>query len=429
MTYALLCIHRPETAPTLAADLAAAGILVRATLHDCNKLVQAAVLHAPDVVICDVPLPTRAWFQALQTLDQTMPCATIMLTHDADAAHITQSVECGVHVYVVNGYGANRLRSLIHLAQARHLMAQQQRRAFEEVTTRFEERKAVDRAKGILMRAQSLSDEDAFRALRTAAMNSNQRMGQLSQHVILSAQIAEGVNRAGQLRMLSQRLVKLYLLQAAGVQVERHDLLMQESMHRVNDNLVLLRKNLSQPTYGDLLEQLSQTWEQLKSVLAQGDTATVYEAAEALLLGADRLTTILENSGAAAPLRVLNLAGRQRMLSQRFAKYALLAASSAQESEASRIALQGMRDVQQEFEAALTYLNGLPLSTPEIHVALGAAGVTWMQMLEAGKWVQRSSLAQRSARMGELAAASESLLGLFEQLSVHYEHSMQMLVG
>ncbi len=417
MTSALLCINRPQTAPTLAADLSAAGISVVVTVEDCSKLVQTAVLHAPDVVVCDVPLPISAWFQALQTLEQTLPCPTIVFTQDTDAAHIAQAVECGVHVYVVHGYGANRLRSLIHLAQARHQKALQQRQAFDEMATRFEERKSVDRAKGILMRAQSLSDDDAFRTLRTAAMNSNQRMGQLSQHIIQSAHFAEGVNRAGQLRMLSQRLVKLHLLQAAGVQIAHHAALLQESVQWVDANFALLRKNLSMPTYGDLLEQVAHTWEQLKAALAQGDAAAVQDSAEALLLGAERLTSSLEGSGATAPLQVLNLAGRQRMLSQRFAKYALLAA------------VDDMRTVQQEFEAALTYLNGIPLSTPAIHDALGAAGVAWLQMVAAAKEAQRLPAAQRGARLEELATGSETLLTLFEQLSVHYERSMQMLMG
>ena len=427
MTSALLCSSRQKTAPTLAADLAAAGIAVLATVEDCSKLVQAVVLHAPDVVICDLPLPTAAWLQALQMVGQTVPCPLVVFTHDTDADHIQQATDSGVHVYVVHGYGANRLRPLIHLAQARFQKERQQREAFEGMATRFEERKAVDRAKGILMRAQSLSDDDAFRTLRSAAMNSNQRMGQLSQHIIQSAHFAEAVNRSGQLRMLSQRLVKLHLLQAAGVQPVHHAALLKDSLQWVDSNFALLRKNLSQPTYGDLLEQVAQTWEQLKAALAQGSTDAVEQQAEALLLGAERLTTNLESSGAAAPLHVLNLAGRQRMLSQRYSKYVLLALVG--EGAVVDLAQASMRAAQREFEDALTYLNGIPLSTPDIHGALGAAGVAWLQMVAAAQDAQRLAGSPRSARLQELATGSETLLGLFEQLSTHYERSMQMLLG
>ena len=427
MTSALLCTTRPLTAPTLAADLLAAGIAVLGSVPDSSKLVQAVVLHAPDVLICDVPQPTSAWFQALKVVGQTVPCPVIVFTHDTDAGHIAQATECGVHVYVVHGYGANRLRSLIHLAQARFKQAQAQRHAYEEMATRFDERKAVDRAKGILMRSQQLSDDAAYSALRSAAMRSNQRMGQLSQHVIQSAQLAEAMNRSGQLRMLSQRLVKLHLLQQAGVQADHHTALLQESVARVDSNFALLRKNLSQPTYGDLLEQVADTWEQLKLALAQGNADAVDQGAEALLQGAERLSTSLETADANAPLQVLNLAGRQRMLSQRFAKYALLVLVGQGPAQAD--AHQAMRAAQQEFETALTYLNGIPLSTPDIAQALQTAGIAWMQMVAAVAPAQRPDAALHAAQLAELAQGSETLLDLFEQLSGHYESSMQMLVG
>jgi len=254
-------------------------------------------------------------------------------------------------------------------------------------------------------------------------------MGQLSQHIIQSAQAAESVNRAGQLRMLSQRLVKLHLLQAAGGQGEPSDALLQESVQWVDGNFALLRKNLSQAIYGDLLEHVASTWAQLKAALAGADSAAVEDAAEALLLGAERLTGSLESAGTGAPLQVLNLAGRQRMLSQRFAKFALLATQDPADSPVSRKAQEGMRSVQEEFEAALTYLNGIPLSTPDIHADLSAAGVAWLQMVDAAREGQRKPLARRGTHRDALAQGSEALLTLFERLSVHYEHSMHMLMG
>lgn len=429
MTTVLLCTNRSTNIPRLAVDLSSAGIEVVATVHECSKLVQAAVRHAPDVVIFDAPHPTADWLNTIQILEKTQAMPTVFFTQNTDAACIARATECGVDVYVVQGYGAQRLRPLIHLAQARHAKSQAQRRALEEIATRYEERKAVDRAKGILMRTQSLSDDDAFRTLRSAAMSSNQRMGQLSQHIIQSAQAAESVNRAGQLRMLSQRLAKLHLLQLAGVQGTNHARVLQDSVQWVNSNLGLLRKNLSEPTYGDLLERVTTPWANLKAALIQGDTVAVECSGEALLLGAERLADSLESAGPGAPLQVLNLAGRQRMLSQRFAKFALMASLHAEESAELRKAVDSMRAAQQEFEDALTYLNGIPLSTPDIHADLGAAGLAWMQMVDAAREAQRKPVARRSAHQEALANCSEVLLVLFERLTVHYEHSMQMLMG
>jgi len=428
MTSALVFLNGPKGAPQLVADLEAAGIQVLAVTDNRSKLVQDVVHHAPDLVMGDDPLPGEALFKATQTLAETAPRPVIVFTSNNDADHIIRATECGIHAYVVNGYGASRLRPLIHLAQARFRREQALRDALQDVSSRFEERKSVDRAKGILMRARQVSDDDAFQILRTASMHTNQRLGQVSEHIIHSARFAEGVNRAGQLRMLSQRLIKLYLLQLAGVQAKQQQERLKDSVQRIDGNLALLGKSLSQPTFGDLLEQVVATWKRLKPALQGGPQAArvarIDELADALLQDAERLTASLENAGSVAPLQVLNMAGRQRMLSQRFAKHALLGvlgtpgdAGVAQRSET------GMAEARAAFEQALGYLNTIPLTTPDIRSALDTAAVGWQHML-AG-----AADARRPAGQEKLASASESLLDVFEQLSAQYERSMQMLVG
>ncbi|HEY8907091.1 MAG TPA: ANTAR domain-containing protein, partial [Rhodoferax sp.] len=333
MTSALIHIHAAKGVHPLAADLAAAGIQVLGITADRNKVVQDVVRHAPDLVICDEAQAGDALFKVTLAIAQTAPCPVLVFTASADADLMLQAIESGIHVYVVNGYDARRLRSLIHLAQARFQHEAAQRHTLQELTTRFDERKLVDRAKGILMRTQQVSDDAAFQFLRTTSMHTNQRLGQVSQHVIQCAKVAEDVNRCGQLRMLSQRLVKLYALQRAGVQDAQCAQQSQESVQRIDAHLAHLGRSLSQATYGDLLGQLTQTWARLKRALQDAGAFDASDAAwlakdelaEQLLHGAERLTTELENATAAPRLRVLNLAGRQRMLSQRFAKYAVLA--------------------------------------------------------------------------------------------------------
>jgi AmiR/NasT family two-component response regulator len=426
MTTVLLCAPRPVSLFSLAADLAAAGLDLRATEDDCSKLVQAVVRHAPDVVVCDIAQPTRAWFQALQLVQQTAPRPVVWFTQDPSADHMAQAVAVGVDAYVVQGYGANRLRPLVHLAVARHQAAQAQQRALEEATTRLDERKSVDRAKGILMRDGRLSDDDAFTALRSAAMRNNLRMGQLSQQLIQSAQHAEAINRAGQLRMLSQRLLVLQLLQAPTGHSSEQEGSLEAAVQRVQANLAFLHKTLSQPTYGDWLDGLDLSWATVQQALAQGDSPALDRAAEALLQGAERLTASLERAAATTPLQVLNLAGRQRMLSQRYAKCALLAAVHPELAEPQGLEMQQVRAA---FETALTYLNGIPLSTPEIAETLLAAGVAWLHLVNAAQALPSLQPHPRGVGLQAVGQHSDSLLALFEQLSNHYANSLQLLVG
>ncbi|WP_066262099.1 type IV pili methyl-accepting chemotaxis transducer N-terminal domain-containing protein [Hydrogenophaga flava] len=431
MTSVLLLRQGPRGLLPLQADLEAAGMAVLAVVEDCSKLVQAAVQHAPDLVVGEAPRPDETLFKATHTLAEVLPKPVLLFTPDADAAHIERATAAGVHAWVVNGYGAERLRPLVHLAQARFGREQALLEQLRDVSQRFEERKQVERAKGILMRARALSDDDAFQILRTASMHTNQRLGQVSEQIIQSAHFAEAVNRAGQLRMLSQRLVKLHLLRLADVQSRQQQALLDDSVQRVDANLAWLGKGLSQPSFGDLLGLLGSTWQALKASFrgkpVAGQVQQVDDLADRLLQDAERLTASLQHAGAVASLQVLNVAGRQRMLSQRFAKMTLMDLLGIEDSATGRSA--AMTDVQGDFERALAYLNGLPLSTPDIRTALDEAALGWQQMLAATPQDRRPAGRDRLARMETVAHASEALLDRFEQLSTHYERSMQMLMG
>lgn len=443
MTSAIVYMSDSPSAPGLVADLEVIGVRVLAMAQACDKLVHDVNFYAPDVLICADAYPAAGLLAALHAVATSAPCPLLVFTSDSDAANITRAAEIDVHVYVVDGYGPQRLTSLIHLAMARFTAAQAVQAELLAVSTRLAERKMVDRAKGILMRARQLSDDDAFQILRTASMHSNQRLGQVSQQIIHSARFAEDVNRSGQLRMLSQRLVKLALLQAAGVQVEASQARLQDSVTRVDAILQALAKNVSQPTLVDLRVQTVGTWMCFKLALQtaaqQGmpknklpkiDVTLLDDLAEQLLQEAESLTAGLENAGAVPPLKMLNSAGRQRMLSQRFAKYALLEAigdSARRPLHAARMA-----EAQTAFEQGLQYLNALPLSSQAIRAALNTAGLCWASMLAATAQTSGAADQARLARLtnlAHLAEASEELLGVFEALSAHYESSLQMLIG
>ena len=410
-------------AANVARDFEAVGIRVLgAALR--NNLVHEAARLGPDLVVVLQANLDDDMFDMLTLLRTTAPRPVLMFTSDPDVDRMKRAVDAGVHEYVVNGYARERLRSLVHVAQVRFAHEQQLREQVAELSRRFEERKLVDRAKGILMRARQVSEDEAFRVLRTASMHSNLRIGQVSQQVIAAASLAEAVNRAGQLRMLSQRIVKLYALQALqGLDTAQP--VLQDALSRVDRNLAVLGRSLSRATYGDLLDAVGAPWAPLKALLAESvehsRLVEVDTLAEELLLRADRLVSALESSGAGGRLHVINVAGRQRMLSQRLAKPAVLAvplsgeAAEAADSEAekSRVA----------FEEALVYLQAAPLTTQEIRDSLDEAVRTWGAMTRALTSV-RTTDGQKA-----LGDSSEALLASFERLTERYEHSVQILMG
>jgi AmiR/NasT family two-component response regulator len=369
--------------------------------------------------------PDESLFEAIGTLGRAAPCPVVLFTGNADAERIAQGIRAGVHAYVVCGYGPQRLRPLIHAAQARFLAEHSLRSELADIKARYEERTLVDRAKGILMRAGRLSEDEAFRILRSASQRDQRRVGQVARRLIDAARGAEAVNRAGQLRMLSQRIVKLQALRMAGIEAAGALALLEQSQRRVQSNLQALEQLLSGATHGDLLQSVGRTWSRIESLLqaqaTPGPLAELDRLAELLLAQSDRLVQALGGADPTGSLRLINLCGRQRMLSQRWAKQALLAGLVGAPLAAA--CAQGAAATAAEFEQALESLQIAGGDTAQTRAQLQNANRCWRGLHDC-----LPAVASDQGRV-QLAAASEELLEIFEQMTDRFEHSLPVLLG
>jgi AmiR/NasT family two-component response regulator len=419
----LLLLHSAEPGtPPLADDARRAGFEVRG-VGECANLVREALRLQADAVLCWMPRPDDAFLQAIATLQAQQRIPLLVFTDDAAAEPMQRALDAGAHAWVVQGYAAQRLRPLVQLAVARAAHEGALRERAAELAERLEERKLVDQAKGILMRASRVSEQEAFTLLRSASMHGNQRVGQVSRQVIDAARLAQAINQAGQQRMLSQRLVKLYALACAGTDPAAAAALVRESIARVEANLAGLQQTLSPDTFGDLLEAAQAGWRAMHALLERKPDPTALAAldalAEAVLEQAESLACALESSGLARTVGIVNLAGKQRMLSQRMAKLALLAAQPALAADAApRLEL-----TRREVDGGLAALAAAPLAGSEIAELLERGRSGWQALLQA---VPRAG--QAGGRTA-LAASSEELLDTFERLTSAYQHSIQVLMG
>jgi nitrate/nitrite-specific signal transduction histidine kinase len=274
-----------------------------------------------------------------------------------------------------------------------------------------------------------MGEDEAFRLLRGASMHTNLRVGEVSRSVIEAAQWAEAINRAGQLRMLSQRLVKLAAQRLAGADARRARGLLDEAIARAQDNLdrlaSLLPADAAAPA-GVALARAQRAWLSLRTDLQAALLnrrgvallAAVDLRAEALLEAAETLTEAMQTAGARRALHIINLCGRQRMRVQRLAKDALLAALLHEPER--RAGLPALMDA---FEAALRELAAAPLSSDDIRAGLAEASEEWLRLLRA---LRGSDDAQSQA---QLAGASDALLDIFDRLTAAYEHSLQVIMS
>jgi AmiR/NasT family two-component response regulator len=411
----------PSGCGPLLAGLDAAGCELQAVVP-CNRLLQQVLLTPPDVVVAWQPQPDPALVDTVAQLQAHAPAPVLVFTNEVQLEACERALQAGVSAWVVQGYAPQRLRPLLQQARVRFRQEQAAREALADLHRRYEERTLVDRAKGVLMRARGLDEESAFRLLRQASMKAKLRLGQVAQQVVDISRDADAVNRAGQLRMLSQRLVKCHALRLAGVDSREAAALQQQSLERAAALLSTLQRSLSVPTFGDLLDAaqlgFASLCEALEHPLSAAALRITDAAAERWLQQADRLVRALQGAGHAAPLHVVNLAGRQRMLSQRIAKEALLGALLDEPGAA-----QALTEARQEFEAALQQLRALPLATPEILQLQAEAEAAWAEL---------AAVLERAGDSGAqlvIARRSEALLALFEALTQRYEHGMQRLAG
>ncbi len=189
MLRVLVVDESPERADVLREGLARAGCEVAARLSSPLELLQAIAAAKPDLIIIDTESPSRDVLEHLVVVSRDEPRPIVMFARDADAATIREVMRAGVSAYVVDGLDPARVKSIIDVACARFEEFQKLREALAAANLKLAERKVVERARGILMQARGLSEDEAYRALRRMAMDRNRRLADVAQAVIDASEL------------------------------------------------------------------------------------------------------------------------------------------------------------------------------------------------------------------------------------------------
>lgn len=173
-----------ERAEVLQQALARAGYEVIAYVPTTCDLHRQVATLKPDIVIIDMDSPDRDTLENLCVVTRDNPRPVVMFTHDGDSGKIRAATEAGVSAYVVDGMAGERVGPIINAAVARFEQFQALKRELDDVEEKLADRKVIEKAKGILMKSRNLSEEEAFRALRKQAMQSNSRLADVSRQLL-----------------------------------------------------------------------------------------------------------------------------------------------------------------------------------------------------------------------------------------------------
>jgi AmiR/NasT family two-component response regulator len=163
-----------------------AGYDVVAEAHDGEEAVALAREHEPDLAIMDVKMPRLDGIEAARRMLHERPIPIVMLTAYGQDELVSRAVEAGVFGYLVKPFREQDLLPAIATARARHEELAALREEAESLADALAARKVIERAKGLLMEKEGLSEADAFARLRKASQVSGRPLKVVAEAVVAS---------------------------------------------------------------------------------------------------------------------------------------------------------------------------------------------------------------------------------------------------
>lgn len=167
------------------------GYLVVGEVGDGRSAVSLARELRPDMVIMDVKMPDMDGIEAAKILTEERVAPVLLLSAYSQQDFVQRAQKAGVVGYLVKPFRESDLTPAIEVALARFSEFRAMEREVETMQEALETRKAVERAKGILMDTQGLSETEAFRKIQKMSMNNRKSMRTVADAIILAHQISE----------------------------------------------------------------------------------------------------------------------------------------------------------------------------------------------------------------------------------------------
>jgi two-component system, response regulator PdtaR len=160
------------------------GMDVVGQAHDGEEAISLARKLEPDLAIMDVKMPKIDGIEAARRIMSERPIPIVMLTAYGQEELVSRAAEAGVFGYLVKPFRESDLLPAIHTARARHEELSALREEAESLAEALAARKAIERAKGLLMEKEGLSEADAFARLRKASQVSGRPLKVVAEAVV-----------------------------------------------------------------------------------------------------------------------------------------------------------------------------------------------------------------------------------------------------
>lgn len=156
---------------------------------DVQNLMRRIVELDPAAIVIDLERPDRVLLEQLFSVSRCVRRPIAMYVDQSTPEMIEAAVQAGIGAYVVDGFAVSRIKATLDLAICRFNAFEKLRTDLERTQTELDERKLIERAKGILMRERGLTEQAAYGLMRKAAMNENRRLSEVAQSILTAASL------------------------------------------------------------------------------------------------------------------------------------------------------------------------------------------------------------------------------------------------
>ncbi|MCO4865253.1 ANTAR domain-containing protein [Cupriavidus sp. WGlv3] len=174
----------PLNVETIRSGLVNAGFTEIQIVDADLRLPDVITASQPDMLIIASESAARDTIEHVCVSTQHAPRPIVLFTDNDDSQRIKAALSAGITAYIVDGLRADRVKTVLDVAYARFELDQQLRAELDATRLKLAERKVVERAKGLLMQARGLSEEDAYKRLRSMAMERGLKLVDAAQRVI-----------------------------------------------------------------------------------------------------------------------------------------------------------------------------------------------------------------------------------------------------
>lgn len=169
--------------------------LTTAGWSDVKALAQISALDrtvkefAPDIVLIDLENPDRDTLEHIAYATEASKRAVALFVDHTDDNLTKAALQAGVSAYVVDGLKMERIKPVLETAIARFQMMRQMQSELDAAKQALEDRKTIDRAKGILMRQRGISEDEAYNLLRKTAMGQSRKVIDVAEALVTAAEL------------------------------------------------------------------------------------------------------------------------------------------------------------------------------------------------------------------------------------------------